>query len=59
MRQDLAAVIAESDVLVLGSNDPQTVAAIWQEARPGQTVVDLVGLPKRTGLRADFVGLCW
>jgi len=59
MRQDLAAVIAESDVLVLGSNDPQTVAAIWQEARPGQTVVDLVGLQKRTGLRADFVGLCW
>jgi len=59
MRPDLADVVAGSEVLVVGSNDPQTIEGLWRHARPGQTVIDLVGLPKREGLRADLVGLCW
>jgi hypothetical protein len=59
MRPDLAEVVDKSEVLVMGSSDPQTIDAVWRLARPGQSVVDLVGLPKRAGLRADLVGLCW
>ena len=59
MRSELDAVVAQSDVLVVGSNDQKTVQGIWRHARSGQTVIDLIGLPKREGLRADLVGLCW
>ena len=59
VRNDIAAVIAESDVLVVGLGDRSVVAALAEHTRPGQVVVDLVGIGDRTALRGDYVGLCW
>jgi GDP-mannose 6-dehydrogenase len=59
IRDDLAAVVAESDVLVVGLNDAGTAAALREHVREGQVVVDLVGLPDRSVPRARYQGLCW
>ena len=57
IRSDLADVVRESDLLVLGLGDAKTVAALRALVRPEQEVIDLVGLP---GPREDNVkGLCW
>ncbi|HEY2863965.1 MAG TPA: nucleotide sugar dehydrogenase [Casimicrobiaceae bacterium] len=59
IRNDIAAVVAESDVLVVGLGEPGVVAALAQHTRPEQTVVDLIGIADRKALRGDYVGLCW
>jgi GDP-mannose 6-dehydrogenase len=59
IRSEISAVIDESDVLVVGQNEPQTIARLIELARPDQTVVDLVRLPGRERLRAQYEGLCW
>ncbi len=59
IRKDLEAVVAESDVLVLGLNDARTIEALKQLARPDQTIVDLVNIGTTTGLKGQRVGLCW
>jgi GDP-mannose 6-dehydrogenase len=59
LRRDIAEVIAASEVLVAGLNDATTVAALVQHARPDHLVFDLVGLARRSELRAQYAGLCW
>ncbi|MEO8751917.1 MAG: nucleotide sugar dehydrogenase [Casimicrobiaceae bacterium] len=59
LRQSLDDVVAQSDLLVLGMNDPQTIAVVKRLVRPEQIVVDLVGMPEGSGLPAQYVGLCW
>lgn len=59
IRNDIAAVIAESDVLVVGLGEPGVVAALARHTRPEQTVVDLIRIADRKALRGDYVGLCW
>ncbi len=59
IRNDIAAVIAESDVLVVGLGDAGVVAALAQHTRPEQTIVDLINIADRTALRGEYVGLCW
>lgn len=57
IRSDLADVVRDSDVLVLGLGDAKTLTALRALARPEQEVIDLVGLPAP---REDNVkGLCW
>lgn len=59
IRNDIAAVIAESDVLVVGLGDAEVAAALAKHARPEQTIVDLIKMTDRTALRGNYVGLCW
>jgi len=59
LHRDIAEVIAGSDVLVVGMNDSATVTSLHEYARADQQIVDLVGLPRRPDLRAQYVGLCW
>ncbi len=59
IRRDIAEVIAESDVLVVGLSDAGAVAALAQHTRPEQTIVDLVNVPDRKAMRGQYVGLCW
>ena len=56
---DLEAVVAGSDVLVLGSNSPTVIDALARLARPEQTLIDLVRVPAESGLLAAVQGLCW
>ena len=59
LRADLTEVVAASDLLVVGLNDAQTVAALKRHVRPDQIVLDLVRIPEAHGLAGQYVGLCW
>jgi GDP-mannose 6-dehydrogenase len=59
IRSDLAAVIAESEVLVVGLTDAQIATALETKTRPDQVVIDLARLPNGDRLPARYEGLCW
>jgi GDP-mannose 6-dehydrogenase len=59
IRNDIAEVIAGSDVLVVGLGDTGVVAALAQHTRAEQTIIDLINIADRTALRGEYVGLCW
>jgi GDP-mannose 6-dehydrogenase len=52
-------VIGDAEVLVVGIITPDIAAALAEQLRPEQTVIDLVRLPNRDALRAQVQGLCW
>jgi len=56
--EDTATLIADVDVVVVGYQSPEFVAAV-QQLRPDQTVVDLVRLAKEVQTPAKYVGICW
>jgi GDP-mannose 6-dehydrogenase len=59
VRNDIAEVIAGSDVLVVGLGGAGIATALAQHTRPDQTIVDLINIADRTALRGEYVGLCW
>src|SRR5213078_3329402 len=59
IHSDAAAVIEASDVIVVGLGDARAVAALEQNVRADQIVVDLIKLPGRSRIRGEYVGLCW
>ena len=59
MKSDLEAVIADSDVLLLGLNDKNIFQTLTRCARKEQLLLDLVGMPRADDLRCDYAGLCW
>ncbi len=59
MSQDCAAVIDHAEVLIVGLAGRELAPTIAERTRPGQIVVDLVGLP-RAGVKAtEYHGVCW
>jgi len=59
VRGDMAAVIAESEVLVLGLSTREVAQSLAASVRADQTVIDLVNLPQRSALVSTVQGLCW
>jgi GDP-mannose 6-dehydrogenase len=59
MRREIEEVVRESDMLVVGLNDPTTIEALKRHVGDEQVVLDLVKIPDRTGLRGEHIGLCW
>jgi len=59
MRDDLDGMIAESEVLVVGLTEPRVFDAIRTRTRADQLVIDLVSIPNRQGISAQYDGLCW
>ena len=59
VRSDIAEVIANAEVLVLGSNSPAVIAAVARECRAEQLLLDLVKLDEPGVMRAQVQGLCW
>ena len=59
LRADIESVIAESDVVIVGLNDPRTLQAVSSNVRSGQIVIDLVNMPNRHEVRGMVTGLCW
>ena len=59
IRSDLAAVIDESDVLVVGSAEARAVEELRRLARPDQWVVDLARIGEPHRLRSRYVGVAW
>jgi len=59
LRADIAEVIAESEVLVVGLAGADVSKALATQCRSDQFVLDLVNLPNQTAIRARVEGLCW
>jgi GDP-mannose 6-dehydrogenase len=59
LHADLDAVVAESEVIILGSSSPAVVHALAARVQPGQFVVDLVGMPSVRAMPVTVDGLCW
>ncbi len=59
LRADIAAVIGESELLVVGLAGAAVADALARHARADQIVLDLVHLPNRSAIAARVEGLCW
>jgi GDP-mannose 6-dehydrogenase len=59
MRETLADVVAECDVLVVGLGGREVREALEKHVTEGHRVLDLVGLPNAAALRGRVDGLCW
>jgi GDP-mannose 6-dehydrogenase len=59
IRRDLADVIAEAEVVVIGLNDAKTIATLRNCIRSDQVVIDLVGIPGGGRGLGRYEGLCW
>jgi GDP-mannose 6-dehydrogenase len=59
LEADLDTVIAGSELLVIGSQDPAVLDRVQAGRRTDQPVIDLVGLRAGSPLAAAAQGLCW
>jgi GDP-mannose 6-dehydrogenase len=59
VRGDMAAVMAESELLVVGLSTSEVAQTLARLLRPEQTVIDLVNLPDRAALPSTVQGICW
>jgi len=59
VRGEMDAVIAESEVLVVGIGTPEVAEALARLSRPEQVVIDLARLGNRERIAATVDGLCW
>ena len=59
IRQDMASVVESSDVIVLGIGDAKVHDELSRLLRPGQSLLDLVGLAASSPLKSRAEGLCW
>jgi GDP-mannose 6-dehydrogenase len=59
VHSDLAAVVAESEVLLIGSSDKRTIEAVRRLATASHVIVDLANIGNPAGLAAQYLGLTW
>lgn len=59
LKAEIAEVIADSEVLVVGLTGADVALALATLCRPDQVVLDLVNLPNRGAVHAKVEGLCW
>lgn len=59
LESELDGVVGGSEVIVMGSNSRAVIEALSRLVKPGQVVIDLVGLPASPALPARPKGLCW
>jgi GDP-mannose 6-dehydrogenase len=59
MSDSCETLVEQSDVIVLGLSDPALIDVLLTRSREDQLVLDLVGLPQRADLKAEYRGVCW
>lgn len=59
MRDDMAQVIAESEVIIVGLSGAGIFQALERHVHEDQVVIDLVNIPAGVRLKGRRVGLCW
>ena len=59
VRADIAAVIGESELIVVGLTGADIAQALARHSVKGQQVLDLVKLPDVDRIAAEVEGLCW
>lgn len=52
-------VIQDADIVIVGLNDKAVLKDFYQYIRDDQVVLDLVNLPDREKLGAQYKGVCW
>ena len=57
LKAELAEVVSECEVLVVGSGSRAVLEALGSLVRPGQRLVDVVGA--RNAMPSAMEGLCW
>ncbi len=57
--EEVADVIAQSEVVVVGLSGPEIINGLVAAVRPDQLVLDFVNLPTLDAIRGQVVGLCW
>jgi GDP-mannose 6-dehydrogenase len=55
----LEALIAESDLLVVGMKNPRILGILEERLRPGQVLLDFIRLPADRRFNGQVEGLCW
>jgi Predicted UDP-glucose 6-dehydrogenase len=56
---DIADMIDQSEVLLIGLRQPALDAVLQERVRPEQYLIDLVNLPNRDLLHCHYEGICW
>ena len=59
LHAEMDSVVADSEVIVLGSNSKVVIEALAARLKPGQKVVDLVRVPPGALPSERVLGLCW
>jgi GDP-mannose 6-dehydrogenase len=59
MHANLEAVVADSDILVVGAVYDGLAQALAQQVQEDQLVLDLTGTLRQAGLKGTVLGLCW
>src|SRR5207247_9600106 len=59
MSDDLAKLVDEAHVLVVGLGTETVLATLSSRLRPDHFVLDLVNLPGRQALSGTYRGICW
>jgi GDP-mannose 6-dehydrogenase len=59
MRSSLEAVVADSEVLVVGAAYDGLAEALARHVQEDQLVLDLTGALRKPGLKGTVLGLCW
>lgn len=59
LQPELAKVIEESEVLVLGLSGQEIIDALSTRSRTDQVLLDLVNMPEDVSIGARVEGLCW
>ena len=52
-------VTENADIVIVGLNDKQIVEDLHQYTSKHQIVLDLVNVPDKEKLNADYHGVCW
>lgn len=59
LSDDCAALIQDSELIIVGLSDAHLSEQVINAAQPSQTVLDLVGMTGRDRLAAAYRGICW
>jgi len=59
LRAELASVVGDSDVLIVGTTDKEALAQVRRLAQPHHRVIDLAHVPAAPDWPCEVQGLCW
>jgi GDP-mannose 6-dehydrogenase len=59
MTDDIGGSVRNADVVVAGLKTPEVLQSFERDLRADQQLLDLIALPNRQGIRAQYRGMCW
>ena len=59
MSEDLTQVLEEANIIIVGQNHPDTIAALSTHCREDQLLLDLIHQSELNEMDAQYQGLSW